>query len=202
MEDKQRINNLNILAQLSLFGVSYAPLFIIILLRLISNNLFDWQGKLSLEFIREIVGHFAFEFTLMAYLILSFIGTIFTMRDKSERVKNGFNIQLKNVNNKSPETLNYLATYIIPFVYDVNGAFDIVIMFGLLFLIFLIFRNSSLLLVNPILSFKYGVYDITFIENGVEKTAVVLSPNKFLIEKDELKIYAIGHRMYYGIKNN
>lgn len=201
MKDNQRVNNLTIISQLALFGVSFAPLFLVLIIKMMykESSFLHWGGFYK-EAVIVCANHFWIVSFFIIYQLFSFVFTKVTLKSIDKQVKNGFEVKLKSVNNKSSETINYLATYIIPFVYDVNSKIDIVIMLMLLVFMFLIFRNSTLLLANPILTLKYGVYDFSYIEGDVEKSALVISNNKYWIENDLIKIYQIGHKMYYGIK--
>lgn len=65
-------------------------------------------------------------------------------------------------------------------------------------IIYRIYINSSLVLINPILSFRYAIYEIDYIENQRSRNGIVISKEKYLQEDEIIKIYAIGHKMYYS----
>ena len=97
--------------------------------------------------------------------------------------------------------IEYLEFWLMdPFVYDANNTTNIIIMGILLLVICCIYINSSLLIVNPILAIKYGVYDITYMDGEQERSAIIMCSNKYLIEGDELHMYPIGQNMFYCFK--
>ena len=67
----------------------------------------------------------------------------------------------------------------------------------LLIIIFIVFINSSLIVVNPVLAVKYGIYEIEYEENNTLKSAIIISSNKYLIEGDKISLYPIGHKLYF-----
>lgn len=201
MEDKQRINNFKLGSQIALFGVSFAPLFLIIIVRtLFQKGMYLHWGGFNKEALLIFVQNFGFVVVCGVFLILAIIGTIWTLKDCETRKGNGFSKPIKSIHSKSAETINYLATYIIPFVYDANNTTNIIIMGILLLVICCIYINSSLLIVNPILAIKYGVYDITYMDGEQERSAIIMCSNKYLIEGDELHMYPIGQNMFYCFK--
>lgn len=198
MKQSQRISNLKIPAQISLFGVSYLPLFLILIARIIYNHR-DYLniGELNLDGLKICLENFWIVFALILFIIGSVLGTIQTFKGINKHKENGFNVSISNINSKSAETINYISTYIIPFVFDVNSLFNGFIMLLLVAFIFLIYINSSLLIINPILAMKFGVFEIEFKEGEISRNVIVISPNKYLLEGDNVKLYEIGHKLYY-----
>ena len=99
---------------------------------------------------------------------------------------------------KSVETINYIATYIIPFVYDVQNDFDIAIMLVIFLVIYCIYTNSSLVAINPILPMRYGLYEMEYEDGGRSHSIIVIACDKDLIEGDEIDIYPIGRKLYFS----
>lgn len=199
MNGKRKINNIKGLAQLSLFGVSYAPLFLILIARIVYDNrdYLHWGG-FNISSIKIFIEQFGCVTILLLFLAFSIIGTLILLQNvRKLHLNNSFEVTLKMVNNKSSETINYIATYIIPFVYDINNNFDLLILCFLLIIIFIVFINSSLIVVNPVLAVKYGIYEIEYEENNTLKSAIIISSNKYLIEGDKISLYPIGHKLYF-----
>ena len=72
----------------------------------------------------------------------------------------------------------------------------------LMAIIYRIYINSSLLLINPLLSFKFAIYEIEYVENEKNKNGLIISRNKYLQDDADIKIYEIGHKLYFATDNN
>lgn len=202
MKDSQRINNLNWWAQLSLFGISYSPLFFILGVKILySRSEYLHWGGLNINALILFVEQFWVVILVSFILIFSVIGTTILLKNINDVAKNNSqNIIVKNIVDKNIETINYIATYIIPFVYDVQSNFDILIMLLIFIVIYFIFVNSSLVVVNPILAIWYGLYEVECEVGNKTKSIIVISKNKYLIEGDEINIYPIGRKLYLSYK--
>jgi len=195
-----RINNLTPWAQSALFGVSYSPLFLILVAKIIysKSDYLVWGG-FSLAAVMTFFQQFWSVVLIIGILLFSTIGTISLLRNlKKTASNNSQKITIKNMTDKSVETINYIATYIIPFVYDVQNDFDIVIMLVIFLVIYCIYTNSSLVAINPILAMRYGLYEMEFEEEGKSHSIIVIACNRDLIEGDEIDIYAIGRKLYFS----
>lgn len=197
------VNSLRKWAQFSLFTTSYAPLFALIILKQFHNNIdFFYWGGFDLESILCLVEKFGLSTLLFLIGSYGLYGANKTLKNVEKRAINGFPVIISEVKNKSSESINYIATYIIPFAFQTFDTwFDLVSILVILIIIYSIFINSTLLLINPLLSFKYGLYEIEFLEDKKTKTGMVITKDKFLVENENVKLYAIGHKMYYAIKN-
>jgi len=69
-------------------------------------------------------------------------------------------------------------------------------------IIYRFYINSSLLLINPLLSLKFAIYEIEYIENDKNKNGLIISRDKYLQDDTNIKIYEIGHKLYFAIDNN
>ena len=65
-------------------------------------------------------------------------------------------------------------------------------------IIYKLYVNSKLLLVNPMISFKYSIYSIKYMDGDVQRQAMLISPNKDILENDMVKLYNIGYQLFYG----
>ncbi len=116
---KNDINNLHGLAQFALFVSSYLPLFILIIVRQVSENseFFHYAG-----FTLAGLKTFALKFGLSAILILvsavGLFGYWLTLGNIEEVAKNGNPVTVKDVKNKNSKAIGYIATYIIPFLFQ------------------------------------------------------------------------------------
>ena len=187
--DAQRINNLTRCAQLALFGLSYSPLLIILAVKTL----------IAMTEIWVFVQQFWAVTLIICFLVYSSFGTIFLLRNlKSTSKTNQQKIIVKNIADKSAETISYIATYIIPFVYDVQNGYDMLFMLFVLAIIYLIYVNSSLVAINPILAILYGLYEIEYEEMGKNRSIIVIASNKYIVEGDEINIYPIGRKLYFS----
>ena len=197
---KNGTNRLRGMAQFSLFATSYLPLFILLIAKQVNSN-YEYLsfGGLNFDSFVVFITKFGLSFILFIIALVGFIGFKLTIANLDKDAVNGFTVEISDVKNKNSESISYIATYIIPFAFlDLNGLFDL---FSILFLILIIYRiyiNSSLILINPVLNIKYALYEIEYIENENKRTGFVISKDKYLQESEKIKIYEIGHKMYYS----
>ena len=203
-KSKNDINNLHGLAQFALFVSSYLPLFILIIVRQVSENsaFLHWAG---FSFVGIKI--FALKFGLSTILILVSLIGLFgywqTLGNIEEVAKNGNPVTVKDVKNKNSEAIGYIATYIIPFLFQsFTGWYECVSVLFLMVIIYRIYINSSLLLINPLLSFKFSIYEIEYVENNKNKNGLIISRDKCLQDDSNIKLYEIGHKLYFATDNN
>lgn len=199
-----KINKLHGLAQFVLFLSSYSPLFILIIARQVSENLdfFHWAG-FTLEGVKHLVQKFGLSLVLGVMLLIGLFGYLQTLGNIEEVAKNGLPVQVKDVKNKNSESIGYIATYIIPFLFQsFNGWFECISVLFLMAIIYRIYINSSLLLINPILSFRFAIYEIEYMENSKIRNGLIISRDKFLQDDANIKIYEIGHKLFFATNNN
>lgn len=124
--------------KVGLFFSSYLPLFLILAIK-------NWYN---------IYATILFGVTL----IYSFIWALIFFAVKKETAEKYKIIKLRN---KTHESLNYLVPYIISFIgFDLTKWQDWTSLFILLFILFIVYSNSYLLYINPILLlFEYKIYD-------------------------------------------
>jgi len=194
------INRLHGIAQFSLFATSYLPLFILLIGKQINSNYeFLHFGGFNKESLLMFVTKFGLSFILSSIGIVGYAGFRLTINNLERDADNGFTVTICDVKNKNSESISYIATYIIPFAFlNLSELFDL---FSILFLILIIYRiyiNSSLILINPVLNIKYALYEIEYVENKNKRAGFVISKDKYLQESEKIKIYEIGHKMYYS----
>lgn len=191
-------------AKYSLFIVSYAPLFFIM-----SFNQFykyreflSWGGinKKSLLCFGKYFGAIS---VLIALLFIGSFGLFILLRNIHRRTElNGDIVNIIDIENKNSESITYLFTYIIPFVFqDLSQLTNVVPVFVLLAVTFRIYTNSSMILINPTISLKYSLYMTEYKYPGSEviRKGMLLTKNKFLEEDDSVKIKKIGHKLFYAV---
>lgn len=195
-----RVNSLIGLAPLMLFLSSYIPLFGIIALRqCLSNTEFlNWVG-FSVSGILSFVTHFGIATLCVILIIIGSIGTYFVFDLIKADAPNGNNSKIIEVTSMNDEALGYMATYVIPLLYqDYSSLMDFCTMFVIFVIIYKLYVNSRLLLVNPMISFKYSIYSIKYQDGDIQRQALLISPNKDILENDTVKLYNIGYQLFYG----
>lgn len=187
------------LSLFTLFTSSYSPLFLLVILRQAFNNYeyLHWGGinkdSLILFFQKYFVST-----TLFILLIFGWIGFRITFRNINANAHNGEDVVLKDVKNKNSEAIGYIATYIIPFLFQsFNSVYEITAFGLLLFIIYRIYINSTMLLINPILSMFYAIYEIEYSKKGKDYNGLIVSREKYLKEQSSVKIYEIGHKLFF-----
>ena len=195
----QSINNLYGIALFVLFITSYTPLFILIIAKQIFDNFayLNWGG-LS---IRIFISKFGIAVVLSIISLFGLCGSKILFSNLKKDVKNGNHVLIKNISNKNSESVGYIATYIIPFIFQgFSTNYEVFALFFLLFIIYRIYINSNLLLINPILSFKYSIFEIEYEEqNGKLRNGLIIIANYQIDVDSNIKIYPIGFKLFYAI---
>jgi hypothetical protein len=190
-------------ARLALFLVSYVPLFLILIIQQLykySEHL-TWGG-LNPESIYLFIKYFGAVSVLVTASLLGLLGLWLLIANVSRRAQlSGDAVTIIDIENKNSESISYLFTYLIPFVFqDLSDPISVLSVTILLVVTFLIYTNSSMLLINPTISMWYSLYQIEYIEHGTEKKkkGMILSKDKYLEEHDQVKLKRLGHRLYYS----
>lgn len=196
-------NNLHGIAQFSLFVTSYLPLFFLVILKQVFENVdFLNYGGIDWNSIKLLITKFSLSVVLAVVSFLGLYGYWNTLGNIEEVAKNGRPVKVKDVKNKNSEAIGYIATYIIPFLFQsFNGWYECISVLFLLGIIYRIYVNSSLLLINPVLSFWYSIYEIEYLDGIKEKNGLVISKDNYLQDEANIKIYEIGHKLYFAINN-
>lgn len=186
----------------SLFATSYTPLFVLIIFRQLSNNIpsFDWTER-GWQFITSVIMQFGLSAILAITIIGGLFGILISLHNIKERATNNARtVKISDANNRSGEAISYIGTYILPFVFeDYNDWFGTIAMIFLLFVIYRIYINSSLLLINPLLNMRYALYDITFTEDTESRSGMLITKNQQLDNGDEVRIYNLGKKLFFGV---
>ncbi len=200
--DKQ-INNLRGVAQFVLFSTSYLPLFLLIIFKQLSENYtyLNWGGITFGSF--AICLHY-FGLSILSALIsiIGLIGYKWTFQNLKKVSVNGENVVIQKIDNKNSESIGYIATYILPFLFQsFNNWYEIFAFIFLMTIIYRIYIHSNLILVNPILSFKFSLFEVEFIQqNGKIRNGLIIIENQNVSEDDMIKIYEIGFKLFYATK--
>lgn len=184
-------------SKLALFTVSYSPLLLIMVLKTIASNIsyLHWGGFNGTA-IKCFFIHFSWLSCLVILISTSIFGLFLTLSNLKKDSTNGYNYRIKNVEDMRPESINYLATYVFPFVFEENSITNVLSMFILFVVILLVTINTNLIILNPILSMFMGIYSVDIMINGKERHVFVISRDKNLEEKETCKLYKINKKIF------
>ncbi|MBD1572900.1 hypothetical protein HC725_06350 [Vibrio sp. S17_S38] len=198
-----RINKLQLGARLSLFIVSYLPLFFIMCFVQIYtySDYLNWGGinYQSIITFSKYFGAVSFLIILSLFGILGL--TLFLNNVKRRCQTSGRTVKVLDIENKNSESISYLFTYVIPFVFqDLSTLTNVVPIAILLTVTALIYINSSMILINPTISIKYTLYQVSYLDIESQKTrnGMFLTTSKYLEEDDILDIEDVGPKLFYA----
>lgn len=196
------VNSLNGMAPLVLFLSSYMPLFILIIVRqLFSNNDYLVWGGICLDGLMNLLHYFGVSIVCAFLVLIGFLGTHFTLKNLDAKVDNGNNVEIVEISSMDDEPLAYVATYIIPILFqNYSDLSDVVTLTVIFYIVYRLYIHSKLILVNPILSLKYSIFNIKFQDGNIKRQGILISKDKYIEEGEIAKIYNVGYQLYYGYK--
>ncbi|MFL5912949.1 MAG: hypothetical protein ACJ768_20580 [Gaiellaceae bacterium] len=127
--------------RVAMFLSSYAPLFVLLAY---VNRCSAWTWRV-----------------LVAIAAASVLGLALVMLEKAR--EQGPELKVAHSKPQDGEVLAYIATYLIPFLgLDLTSSNDIVLFCGFMTVLMLVYINSNMLLVNPLLSIAgYHAFEVT-----------------------------------------
>ena len=167
-----------------------------------NSDYLHWAGFTNYG-LKTFALKFGLSIILIIISIIGYFGYKQTLGNIEDVAKNGLPVVIKDVKNKNGEAIGYIATYIIPFLFQNFESW--VECFSILFLMIIIYRiyiNSSMLLINPVLSCRFSIYEIDYEQNSKVRNGLIISRNKNLLDDAEIKLYEIGHKLYFATDNN
>ena len=189
-----KINSMIGMTPLVLFLSSYMPLFLLIAIRqIISNpNVITWEGDYM---------NYGMAIICISLALYGLWGTYVTFKHIGEKVENGNIVKITEISSMNDEPLAYVATYIIPIMFnDYSNIADNITILCIFYVVYKLYIRSKLILVNPMLSMKYSIFNIKYDDNTVSRQGILISKDKFIEENDRVKIYKVGYQLYYGYK--
>lgn len=186
----------------AMFCLSYLPLLFLLSAKVILANKDSLVfGGFTFTAIELLITKFGFVLILLMLGIYALVGTQLTLNTIKRNTGNAFPAKLVTIKPKNDEALSYLATYVLPLLVQGEiGLFEY-ITFGTLFAIYYkLYSTSSLILINPILNLKYGLYEVEYQASGtaVTKTALVISEHRWINEGEDIKLLKVSHRLYFA----
>lgn len=190
--------------RLALFCTSYIPLFLLIVMKQLFENIeYLHFGGLNKVAASLFFSKFLVAFILTALTIYGGFGVVVFLRGMRTITKdNGYRFIVKNVHNKNTESIGYIATYLVPFMFQAfSTSYEIISFFILLGVIYTIYTHSTLIVVNPILNIKYSLYDVCYFDEkaGCQKEGTFIIDSHYVESGDVLKSKSIGSNLYYAI---
>ena len=164
----------------------------------------NWGGW-SKEAVCCFLAHFGMSCLLAFFSLVGIIGIIALFNNLKNDLPNGQTVTIIKISNRNSEAIGYIATYIVPFMAsDFSSLFECVVFVIVMGLIYVIYKNSNMILINPLLNIKYSLLDVEYNAVGASKDdihdALIITDAKDYKEKENYQIYQIGFKLYYGKK--
>lgn len=189
---------------MALFITSYIPLFLIVIAKQLKDgsDYLCWGGW-NRDALWCCATHFGISLVLAVVTIFGIGGIIVLLRNLETNLDNGQTVRVTKINNRNSEAVGYIATYIVPFLAsDYTSRYECVIFFVVMALIYVIYTNSNMILINPLLSIWYSLLEVEYITvgdpSGELHDALVITDNKNFKENVNYQMYPIGFKLYYG----
>src|SRR5215212_9817053 len=149
----------------AMFCLSYLPLLFLLCVKiLIKNYTFLNYGGLNTDSIKLFFEKFGFVIILVLLSTYAFFGTMITLTNIKRNKGNALPVKIASIKPKNEDALSYLATYVLPLLVQGEiGAFEYITFFVLFGIYYKLYSTSSLILINPILNLKYGLYEVEYI---------------------------------------
>lgn len=191
-------------ALFSLFITSYIPLFTIVIVKQLKDSwkYLHWSGwnKVAIEC---FFSHFGMSAFLSILCVVGVVGIIVLLGNLKRNLPNGTTATVTKISNRNSEAIGYIATYIVPFfASDFTTWFECAIFVVVIVLIYAIYTNSNMILINPLLSIWYSLLEIEYKVVGdssrVTHDALIITNTKDFKEDVIYQLYPIGFKLYYG----
>ena len=133
-----KVNSMIGMAPLVLFLSSYVPLFAIILIRQCLSNYeyLNWGG-LNIDALFCMLRYFSMSIFCFILILFGLIGTSLTLKHVEEKVENGNSVKITEISSMNDEPLAYVATYIIPIMFeDYSNLTDCITIVGIFYVVY------------------------------------------------------------------
>lgn len=191
-------------ALFSLYVTSYIPLFLIVIMKQVRENweFLHWSGMTKAG-ICCFFSKFGMSCLLGVLSVVGVIGMYILIHNLKANLHNGRVVTVVKISNRNSEAIGYIATYIVPFMAsDFSSLFECSIFFIVMGLIYMIYTNSNMILINPLLNIWFSLLEVEYMIVG-DKTdemhdALIITDTKDFKEKVNYDIYQIGFKLFYG----
>lgn len=194
---KVKLNNLTMFV---MFITSYIPLFGLLIIRQIKQN-FDYLniGILNRQNVITAFEKFGLTYFFILLSLFGYAGLKLLLKNLDNKKTNGEIVKIIDVENKNGESISYISTYIVPFIFqDTNNFFDISSIFIVLVIIFFIYTKSNMIVINPILSITHTLFQIDYSKKRKCKKGLLITKAEDIEIGEEVKINLITKNIYYG----
>ncbi len=185
-----------------LFGSSYTPLFVILLLRDFEPT--AWKlpqslGDLFSVFVKSFQTPW-FSYALVVIVLFSNLALFYLL--KFSRKLGGGHYKVLTVTGKGSEALNYIVTYIIPFLsFKTSQLEDLISLLIFLVIIAFVYIESNLLYINPMLNIiGYRIYEseVKSVETQAseEFSLIVITSEKRIKKKSTVRLIHLSDDIY------
>lgn len=186
----------------SLFATSYTPLFALVICRQLSQNIptMEWSSE-GWQFVGAIALKFGLTAILLSVIVAGVCGLMLSLHNIKRRAEsNARPVTITTSTNRSGEAISYIGTYILPFVFNqYDDWFDTIALLFLLAVIYRIYINSSLLLINPLLNMWYTLYEVSFVDADGTRSGMMITKNQEIGDGDDASVYGLGKKLYYEV---
>lgn len=159
------------------------------------------MGRFCIEGIMNFLQYFGVSVVCIIFVIFGMLGTNLTLKNLDDKMANGINVEVLEISSMNDEPLAYIATYIVPILFqDYSNLSDVVTLTIIFYIIYRLYIRSKLILVNPMLTLKYSIFNIKFKDGDIIRQGVIISKEKYIEEGEIAKIFNIGYQLYYGYK--
>lgn len=191
-------------ALFSLYVTSYIPLFLIVIMKQVRENweFLHWSGMTKAG-ICCFFSKFGMSCLLGVLSVIGVIGIFVLIHNLKANLHNGRVVTVVKISNRNSEAIGYIATYIVPFMAsDLSSLFECGIFLIVMGLIYMIYTNSNMILINPLLNIWFSLLEVEYKIVG-DKTdemhdALIITDTKDFKEKVNYDIYQIGFKLFYG----
>lgn len=197
-------NGLRTGALFALYVTSYIPLFLIVMMKQVRAN---WEfmhwGGLTKTCIYCFLSKFGMSCFLGLLSIVGILGIIVLIHNLRANLPNGKVVSVVKINNRNSEAIGYIASYIVPFLTsDFSTLFECGIFLIVMTLIYSIYINSNMILINPLLNIWFSLLEVEYKIVGDKSNdvhdALIITDTKDFKEKVTYDIYQIGFKLFYG----
>ena len=147
--------------------------------------------------------HFGMSCLLAILSVVGFVGIAILIHNLRRNLPNGQTVTITKISNRNSEAIGYIATYIVPFIAsEFSSWFECLVFAVVMGLIYVIYTNSNMILINPLLNIKYSLLDVEYKligdSRGNVHDALIITETKDYRENKNYQIYQIGFKLYYG----
>lgn len=182
---------MNQAAKFYLFVLAYIPFLLILIVKQIESSCEDLFFQFS-----SLNNYYIFfkcywlSCLIIILIIISSYQTYKMFKDSKQYEDQFQSLKISKIATLSNETLSYLSTYIIPFIFnDYSKISNIIAVVIFIIVIYSVYTRSNLIAINPTLSFFKSIYIIS--SDTSSKSDYIAISNKRLEVNDVVKFHEV-----------